>query len=218
MGLAFLCSLPLLWAAFRFGQRETAFALLPLAGVAIWGAEHGLSAGLLSPPFVLVEVQAYLGITAVVSLAIAAEVAERRAQRRALALQKETLAEYLGILDLAHILVLDTNHRITYWTAGAAKLYGFTQADALGKPAHELLQTRFPEPYEQIRARLFAEGRWSGELEQTTWDGRRIVVASDWVLRRDKNGAPTAILEANNDIAGTWLDSHRVITGPRHKD
>src|SRR5207244_4464507 len=40
MGLAFLAGPALLWCAFRFGQRESAAALLLTSAIAIWGWAH----------------------------------------------------------------------------------------------------------------------------------------------------------------------------------
>jgi diguanylate cyclase (GGDEF)-like protein len=67
------------WVAFRFSPRETATAILVLAGIATWGTLHGYG------PFVggsfnesLLLLQAYMMITSVTTLALAALVSERR--------------------------------------------------------------------------------------------------------------------------------------------
>src|SRR5437867_4801362 len=39
--LTFLCALPLLWAAFRFGPRDTATAIALLSTIALWGTVRG---------------------------------------------------------------------------------------------------------------------------------------------------------------------------------
>jgi len=77
--LEFLCIPPLLWAAFRFGPRETATGVLILSAMAIRGTLSGLG------PFVrptpnesLLLLQAYLGVLAVIGLAVTAAVADRR--------------------------------------------------------------------------------------------------------------------------------------------
>jgi diguanylate cyclase (GGDEF)-like protein len=77
--LEFLCVPFLLWATFRFGRREAATALLVVAGIAIWGTLTGFG------PFVresanesLLLLQAFTGVTAVMTLMLAAVVAERR--------------------------------------------------------------------------------------------------------------------------------------------
>jgi PAS domain S-box-containing protein len=89
---------------------------------------------------------------------------------------------------------------ITYWNRGAQELYGWRAEEAIGKRAHELLQTIFPAPIDEIRAELLRAGRWEGELDKTKADGSQVAVASRWSLRRDDQERPVAILETNNDI------------------
>ena len=107
-----------------------------------------------------------------------------------------------SLLDLTHdtIFVRDTSDVITYWNRGAQELYGWSSEQAIGKPAHELLQTIFPMPLDEIRAELLRAGRWEGELTKTKANGSQVVVASRWSLRRDQHDRPIAILETNNDI------------------
>ena len=56
------------------------------------------------------------------------------------------------LLNLTHdtIFVRDTSDVITYWNRGAQELYGWTAEEASGKRTHELLQTIFPAPLEEI--------------------------------------------------------------------
>ena len=106
------------------------------------------------------------------------------------------------LLDLTHdtIFVRDMNDVITYWNLGAQELYGWTAAEAIGKRAHELLQTTFPLPLDEIRAELLRSGRWDGELGKAKADGTRVVVSSRWSLMRNEQGRPALILATNNDI------------------
>ncbi|WP_051979436.1 hybrid sensor histidine kinase/response regulator [Edaphobacter aggregans] len=115
---------------------------------------------------------------------------------------EETLREQANLLSLTHdaIFVHDMNLRIRYWNRGAEELYGWTAREAEGKISHELLQTVFPVPLEQLIAELLSNGRWEGEFVRTTKDGTKVVVASRWSLQRDDKGTPLAILETNNDI------------------
>jgi len=76
--LEFLCIPFLLWAALRLGLRDAATGMLVLAGVAVWGTLGG------GGPFVrgsanesLLLLQAFLGASAVMTLIVAAVVAER---------------------------------------------------------------------------------------------------------------------------------------------
>ncbi|HKP46018.1 MAG TPA: PAS domain S-box protein [Pyrinomonadaceae bacterium] len=112
----------------------------------------------------------------------------------------EALREQARILDLAPVLIRDLNGRIMFWNTGAEQMFGWTKEEALDKISHTLLQTEFPRPLEEIKARLFARNHWEGELSHTTKDSQRIMVASHWVIHRDQQGKAKAILEVNNDI------------------
>jgi PAS domain S-box-containing protein len=119
-------------------------------------------------------------------------------------LQREVVkrTEQASLLNLTHdtIFVRDMSDIITYWNRGAEELYGWPAEEAIGKHSHQLLQTDFPIPIEEVRAELLRTGRWEGELRKTKADGSGLVVASRWSLRQDEHGRPVAILETNNDI------------------
>jgi two-component system, LuxR family, sensor kinase FixL len=115
---------------------------------------------------------------------------------------EEVLREQSRLLDLTHdtVFVRDVNDVITYWNRGAAKLYGWTREEAVGKVTHQLMQTIFPAPLEEINAELLRTGRWEGELVHTKRDGTQVTVASRWSIQQDEQGRPLATLETNNDI------------------
>ncbi len=76
--LEFLCVPLLLWVAFRFEQRAAATVVVLLAGVAIWGTLRGY--GPFARPLFnesLLLLQAFQGVSAVITLVLAAAVAER---------------------------------------------------------------------------------------------------------------------------------------------
>lgn len=113
---------------------------------------------------------------------------------------EEALKEQARILDLAPVLIRDLNGRILFWNTGSEQMYGWKAGEALEKTTDSLLKTEYPRAVEEIKARVLAHGHWEGELIHTTKDGRRIVVASHWVLHREEQGKPKAILEVNNDV------------------
>ncbi len=104
--LEYLCIPVLIWAAFRFGQREAATATLVLSAIAIWGTLHGLG------PFVqgsknesLLLLQAFMGVVAVMTIWLAALSAERyRAEDQLLQLSVTDsltgLANHRKLLDV----------------------------------------------------------------------------------------------------------------------
>jgi PAS domain S-box-containing protein len=120
-------------------------------------------------------------------------------------LQREIVerTQQASLLNLTHdtIFVRDMNDIITYWNRGATELFGWTADQAVGKHSHQLLQTDFPIPVEEVREELLRTGRWEGELQKTKADGSRVFVASRWSLRQDEQGRPVAVLETNNDIS-----------------
>jgi PAS domain S-box-containing protein len=94
---------------------------------------------------------------------------------------EELLQRQADLLDQSYdaILALRIDGRgIVYWNRGAERLYGYTAAEAQGRKAHELLQTRSPIPIRDIDAQVVHRGSWCGELTHTTRDGRDIVVES----------------------------------------
>ena len=127
---------------------------------------------------------------------------ELRQARDELETEVAERTQQASLLNLTHdtIFVRDMSDVITYWNRGAQELYGWTAEEAIGKRAHQLLQTVFPVPIDAIRAELLRADRWEGELEKTKADGTQVVVASRWSLRRDEQERPVAVLETNNDI------------------
>jgi PAS domain S-box-containing protein len=112
----------------------------------------------------------------------------------------ESLTHLFDDLACDAILVRTMDGMIHYWNPGAQELYGWPRAEALGRTAHQLLRTAFPQPLADIEAELLREGRWEGLLTHTRRDGTVIAVASRWALHRDKRGDPTAVLEINHRV------------------
>ena len=125
-------------------------------------------------------------------------IARQRAEQRS----EAALREQASLLNLTHdsIFVRGMDDVITYWNRGAEELYGWTAEKAVGKVSHQLTQTVFPAPIDEIRAELLLTGRWEGELVHTKADGIQVAVASRWSLQTDERQRPVAILETNNDI------------------
>jgi PAS domain S-box-containing protein len=129
---------------------------------------------------------------------------ERRRAERALERQTE-------LVNLAHdaIITTDAGGTITSWNVGAAEMYGWTEAEALGKEIRGLLPTEGAVS-EEIEGALQRSGRWEGELVETARDGRRIAVESRRVLVRGEHGAPASMLKINRDITARKRAEERV--------
>jgi PAS domain S-box-containing protein len=101
------------------------------------------------------------------------------------------------LLDLAPdpLLAWDQRHGILLWNTACERVYGYTRAEALGQPCHELLKAEFPGSRQACLTELARSGRWSGTVRYTTRDGRRI--ALDCRLERIKHDSGVSILEAD---------------------
>jgi PAS domain S-box-containing protein len=114
----------------------------------------------------------------------------------------DRLRDRARLLDLTHdsVFVRNLGGAITYWNHGAEQLYGWEEEEAIGKVAHDLLQTVFPTPFEDISGELSAAGHWEGELVHTKRDGSKATVASRWSLQKDGRGQRIGTLETNSDV------------------
>jgi len=130
------------------------------------------------------------------------DVTERLSTEKELEKQAERLKEQAELLDIADdaIIVSDIDGQIMFWNRGAEIRYGWTKEEVIGRDVHELLQTEFPEPFQNIKRKIFRKGRWKGEIVHKNKDGKRLIVESHWVLRMDVNGNPVAVMEIANDI------------------
>jgi PAS domain S-box-containing protein len=114
---------------------------------------------------------------------------------------EDAVRRQANLLEQTHdaISVWEFPRTIVYWNRGAEELYGFSRDEAVGQPAHELLQTEHPVPVPVFEAVLERDGEWNGELTQVTRDNRRIIVESRQVLIRDPDGR-RFVLATNRDI------------------
>jgi PAS domain S-box-containing protein len=134
--------------------------------------------------------------------AVKQEILERKEAELSLRIREASFREQAELLDLTHdaIFVRSLDGKILYWNRGAERLYGWTRDDVRGKVTHEILETRFPKPVEEILAGVIESGSWEGELAHRCQDGSQVTVSSRWALRRDSAGKPLSILESNRDI------------------
>lgn len=114
--------------------------------------------------------------------------------------QRPRLLTDLMNLAADAILMCDSMSQILFWNHGAERLYGWSKQEALGRISHTLLETRYPQSRAVTGTILEQQGQWDGELTQTCYDGRKILVESRQTLLRDSQGEPMAIFEVNHDI------------------
>jgi PAS domain S-box-containing protein len=108
--------------------------------------------------------------------------------------------ELLEILNHAPVLARTPEGHIQFWSAGAQRLYGWNESEAIGANAMRLLHTELPASAEEVSAALLARGEWHGEVTRRSRGGYRVQVASHWILHRDADGHPGSVIEVDNDV------------------
>ena len=110
-------------------------------------------------------------------------------------------ASRFDILDLINesVIARDLTHRITYWNAGAEKLYGWSKKQAIGQNTSQLLHCSQPELLAEREAQLLRDGVWHGDIHRNTAKGRRQIEV-DLTLRKDSDGKPVEIIETSWDV------------------
>lgn len=116
-------------------------------------------------------------------------------------LAEERVAEQAALLDQTQDAIVVSNfaHEVLYWNRGAERIYGWTDAEALGRSVRDLL---YKEPAELDRAvaDVMAHGRWTGEARHVTRNGADLTVEGRWTLLRDERSEPRSVLAVNTDV------------------
>ncbi|MFN0007939.1 MAG: MASE1 domain-containing protein [Planctomycetota bacterium] len=149
--LGFLCIPPLLWAAFRFGPRETATALAILTAIATWGTLRDLGpyAGFGENESLLL-LQAFLAMCSVTAMCLAAVVRQRGRAHQALQIQAVDLARSNADLEhfadvVSHDLQeplrsIRANAQLLALSAGGLDSEGRARIDRISRGAQRMQQ------------------------------------------------------------------------------
>jgi PAS domain S-box-containing protein len=115
---------------------------------------------------------------------------------------EEKLREQAKLLELVPdaIAVHSLDGKILYWNQAAERMYGWSANEAKEQGAFGAMYRCAGEEFARARRELFQSGRWSGELRQTTRDGRDLTAAVRWVLVYDPAGRPQSALSISADI------------------
>ena len=112
----------------------------------------------------------------------------------------QRLMKQQRVIELSHeaLLVWDLDEGIILFNRGCEELYGYKKSEALGATAADLLKTRYPVSHDVLMERLVEDGAWTGEVRQSSSDGREIWVDSRLELIR--TGGNQFVVETNRDI------------------
>jgi diguanylate cyclase (GGDEF)-like protein/PAS domain S-box-containing protein len=117
----------------------------------------------------------------------------------------KNVTEHTAMLHLSRdaIVVTSVKNEILLWNAGAEKMFGYAEQEALGRKIYELLSANFPISLADIEHQLLTNGHWEGEVSYMTRSGNRLTTLSRWVMERQKDQNEPRILISNTDI-GLW--------------
>jgi len=208
--LAFAVFPFVMWAAIRFGVSGCALSNLLIAGIAT--AETVIGSGPFAQNTALINailLQVFFAVLSVAGLTLAAVTAEREvAEKERQGFVQEQLLR-AGRLRLAAIVESsddaiigkDLNGIITDWNDGAARIYGYSAEQAIGKPISILAPPERPDEILQIMERVRRGERIEHyETVRLTRTGKRIQVSLTVSPIRDEVGHIVGASAAARDI------------------
>jgi putative two-component system response regulator len=136
------------------------------------------------------EIISYVGVTM--------DMTERRTIESELRLQGQILDHVQSA-----VVALDHERRVTHWSKGAERLYGWTAEEVVGRPAAELALdgSRSGITRESVQEAVVADGRWEGEIEVRHKDGTTFPVLSTNSAILDASGEMIGFLGISLDIS-----------------
>lgn len=156
---SFLALPVMLWAILRFGSRAAATALVVISTMAIWNTLHGIG-GFVRPTVneSLLLLQAWVGVTTITILMLAAILQERRQAVEALRQLTQTLEQrvtertqdvakaqqrFRQMADIVEasddaIISKSPDGIILSWNRGAERMFGYTAEEMVGQPVTRL--------------------------------------------------------------------------------
>jgi PAS domain S-box-containing protein len=163
--LAFAVLPFVMWAAIRLGMGATALSILVLATIAT--VETALGSGPFStntPLMNAVLLDIFFAVVSVTGLTLAAAIAEREQaerQREQLVRDQAAMEARLRLATIVEssddaIISKNLERVITSWNAGAQRVFGFTEAEAVGQPITILVPPDLQDEENDILQRLRA--------------------------------------------------------------
>jgi PAS domain S-box-containing protein len=209
--LAFAVLPFVMWAAIRFGMSATALSILLLATIATVETSLGSGPFTTNTPLMnAVLLDIFFAVVSVTGLTLAAAIAEReQAERQREQLVREQAAKEARLRLSAIVESSDDaiatgtlDGIIVSWNAGAQKIYGYTEAEVVGKPITMLVPPELPDEENKILDKLRAGGRIEHfETIRVTKTGKRINVSLTISPIKDSSGRTVGISGIARDIS-----------------
>jgi PAS domain S-box-containing protein len=153
--LSFLCILPLLLSALRFGQHGAVTAAAAMSVIAISGTVQGLGPfAVENPSESLMLLQAFMATVAVTSLVLAAVLSERKEAEETRRQSEERFRHIVESVPNG-IVMVDQEGRIVLFNSQAERLFGYAKEELLDQPIELLIPWRYREMQLQHRGKFF---------------------------------------------------------------
>jgi PAS domain S-box-containing protein len=149
--LSFLCILPLLLSALRFGPRGAVTASFAMSVIAISGTVNELGPfAVENPSESLLLLQAFMATVSVTTLVLAAVLAERK---QAVDTLRQSEQRFRHIVESAPngIVMVNQEGKIALFNSQAERLFGYAENELLGRPIEVLIPWRYRGLYPQHR-------------------------------------------------------------------
>ena len=131
---------------------------------------------------------------------------------------EEELRYHAIILDNLSEAVVSTDitHVVRSWNKAAEAIYGYTEAEALGRTTAELVRPEYvnEDPDEAVRTML-ETGSWTGETIQHTKDGRPLQIESSVRVLRDDQGQVPGVVGIHRDVSEQRLIESKLAQNER---
>jgi len=117
--------------------------------------------------------------------------------------QEEKVNRQAYLLDNVSdaIIATDANLYITQWNKAAERVYGWSEAEVLGKLIDDVCNTEFLTVTQEVaRSHLLSQKFWRGEVRQQKRDGKKLWVISSVSILEDALGRYAGGVTINHDI------------------
>jgi PAS domain S-box-containing protein len=153
--------------------------------------------------------------TIIGAVSVARDITDSRMQEQKL---RQIEREHADLLDISSdaIFVWELDGAIQYWNKGAAELYGFSSAEAVGRVSHDLLSTAHPGGIVKIVDELRRHGSWRGELTHWIKSGAVVIVQSS--MQVVTRGTRVLVMESNRDLTERKRNEDLLREADRRKD
>jgi PAS domain S-box-containing protein len=209
--LAFAVLPFVMWAALRFGVSATALSILLIAAIA--AVETALGSGPFAtntPLMNAVLLDVFFGVVSVTGLILAAVCAERERavhDREQLAREQAALEARLRLATIVEssndaIISKNLDGVIVSWNAAAQRIFGLTEAEAVGQPITILIPPELRDEENKILQRLRAGERIEHlETIRVTKTGKKVDVSLTVSPIKDADGKVVGSSKIVRDIS-----------------